>query len=84
MATDRFHFTFDAGRVVGDQSLTLVCKAIYPDSVQTKEIAITIREDIPEPDFTLPVPLKWDGRTPLVIMPRIANLPALKARGSRN
>ena len=30
-AVDRFHFTFDAGRVTGDQSLTLQFKAVYAD-----------------------------------------------------
>ena len=55
-ATDRFSFTFDAGRVVGDQSLTLQFKAIYADEVKTKDIPVTIKEDIPEPVFTLQAP----------------------------
>ena len=53
VATNRFHFTFAAGRVVGDKSLTLQFKAIYADGVKTKDIPITIQEDIPEPTFTL-------------------------------
>ncbi|OYV04001.1 MAG: hypothetical protein CFE26_19215, partial [Verrucomicrobiales bacterium VVV1] len=53
VATDRFTFSFDAGRITADQTATLQCKAIYPDGVRTKDIPITIKEDIQEPDFTL-------------------------------
>ena len=62
VATDRFHFTFQAGRVVGDQAVTLQFKAIYATEVKTKDIPITIKENIPEPAFTLRAPATWDGR----------------------
>ena len=82
VATDRFSFTFHAGRVVGDQSLTLQFKAIYPNEVKTKDIPVTIREDIPEPVFTLQAPTEWDGRKTIEVVPLITNLNQMRAKGA--
>ncbi|HNQ90660.1 MAG TPA: DUF2341 domain-containing protein [Verrucomicrobiota bacterium] len=82
VAVDRFSFTFDAGRVTGDQLATLQFKAIYADAVKTKDIAITIKEDIQEPAFTLTAPAKWDGRETIEVAPVISNLAAMKAKGA--
>jgi hypothetical protein len=82
VAADRFAFTFDAGRVTADRTATLQCKAVYPDGVRTREIPITIKEDIQEPDFTLEAPAKWDGRATVEVVPRIKNLDAMKAKGA--
>lgn len=82
VAVDRFTFTFDAGRVVGDQSLTLQVRAIYPGEVKTREIAITVKEHIPEPVFTLKVPARWDGRATIEITPILTNAEALRASGA--
>ena len=41
---------------------TLVFKAIYANEVKAKEVAITIKEIIPDPVFTLEAPAAWDGR----------------------
>jgi hypothetical protein len=79
---DRFSFTFDAGRVVGDQSASLQFKAVYADGVKTKDVSITIHEDIPEPAFTLNAPSKWDGRESIEVVPRISNLAAMQAKGA--
>ena len=81
VATDRFSFTYDAGRVVGDQALTLQFKAVYPDEVKTRDVAVTVQEDIPEPVFTLRAPTAWDGRKTIEIVPQIANLDAMQAKG---
>lgn len=80
--TDRFSFTFDAGRVVGNQSLTLQFKAIYANEVKTKDIPITIKEEIPEPEFTLQAPVEWDGRKTIEVVPRITNLSEMQARSA--
>lgn len=80
--TDRSTFTFDAGRVVGDQSLVLQFRAIYPQEVKTKDIAITIKEQISEPVFTLTAPATWDGRETIEIVPQITNLKAMQAQGA--
>ena len=82
VATDRLSFTYDAGRVVGDQALTLQFKAVYPDEVKTRDVAVTVREDIPEPVFTLRAPAAWDGRETIEVVPQIANLDAMRAKGA--
>lgn len=81
VATDTFHFNFDAGRVAGDQSATLQFKAVYANRVETRDIPITIQEDIPEPLFTLKAPATWDGRSTIEVVPQIVNLSALSAKG---
>ena len=42
---------------------------------------MTIKDTIPEPDFTLKAPKHWDGRDPIEIVPAIGNLEAMKAQG---
>jgi len=81
-AVDRHTFTFDAGRVVGDQSLTLQFKAVYADDVKTQDIPVTIKEDIPEPMFALKAPSRWDGRETVEVVPQIANLGEMQAKGA--
>ncbi|MEI7902661.1 MAG: LamG-like jellyroll fold domain-containing protein, partial [bacterium] len=80
-AVDRFTFTVDAGRITGDQALTLQCKAIYPEGVKTVDIPVTLREEIPEPVFTLKAPAKWDGRETIEVVPQITNLKAMQGKG---
>ena len=82
IGTDQLSCTLEAGRVSGDQSLTLQFKAIYADGVKTKDIPITIQEDIEEPVFTLQAPATWDGRQPIEVVPQIANAEAMKAKGA--
>ena len=82
VAVDRFEFTFQAGRVVGDQKATLVFKAIYPNEVKTREIPITVKEDVPEPMFTLKAPAAWDGRAAIEVVPRFTNLSAMMRKGA--
>lgn len=83
-AVDRFDFTIDAGRVTGDQSFILQFKAIYANEAKTKDIAVTIREDIPEPVFTLKAPANCDGRETIEVVPQIANLKEMQAKGVGN
>ena len=82
VAVDRLSYTFDAGRVTGDKTATLVLKAIYANEVKTREIPITVKEDIQEPVFTLKAPSAWDGRTAIEVVPHVSNLAAMKARGA--
>jgi hypothetical protein len=81
-AVDRFAFTLDAGRVTGNESLTLQFKAVYADTVKTLDIPVTIKEDIPEPVLTLRAPATWDGRETIEVESHIANLQALQAKGA--
>lgn len=80
VAADCFSYTV-GGRVTGDESFTLRVKAVYADGVKTLDIPVTIREDIPEPVFTLRAPATWNGRDPIEVVPVIKNLVALKAKG---
>ena len=82
VAVDRFSYTFDAGRVTGDQTATLIFKAVYASEVKEKEIAITVKEDVQEPRFTLKAPAVWDGRTAIEVVPQLANLSAMQAKGA--
>ena len=82
VATDCFNYVFDAGRVTGDKKAILEVKAICATEVKTKEIPIMIKEDIQEPVFALKVPAAWDGRQTLEIVPLVANLAAMKAKGA--
>jgi len=82
VATDRFAFTFEAGRVTGDQAATLQFKAVYANEVKTRDMAIAIKEDIQEPVFTLQAPAAWDGRTAIEVVPRVTNLSTMQAKGA--
>ena len=64
-----FSYTVNAGRVSGNKTATLRCKAIYPTEVKIKEMAITVTEDIPDPVFTLKAPATWDGRSAIEVIP---------------
>ncbi|MEI6676313.1 MAG: DUF2341 domain-containing protein [Verrucomicrobiota bacterium] len=81
-AVDRFSYTLDAGRVTDDTSFTLQLKAVLADQVKTLNIPVAVKEDIPDPVFTLQAPATWNGRDPIEVVPQIANLPALQAKGA--
>ena len=82
LATDQLNYTFDAGRVSGDQTATLLFKAVYASEVKTREIAIAIKEEIPDPLFTLTAPSAWDGRSTIEVVPQVSNLSAMQAKGA--
>ncbi|MFN7291760.1 MAG: DUF2341 domain-containing protein [Pirellula sp.] len=79
VATDSLSYSFPAGRVSGETAAKLQFKAIYADGVKTKDIAITIKETVPEPVFTLMAPTKWDGRSTIEVVHQIKNLDAMQA-----
>ncbi|QEL16308.1 LamG-like jellyroll fold domain-containing protein [Limnoglobus roseus] len=81
-ATDRFTFTVDAGRLAVDATFSVTFKAVYPTEVKSETVAVTVREAIPEPAFTLASPAGWDGRSPLELVPRISNADAMRAAGA--
>ena len=82
VAVDRIRFTFDAGRVTGDASATLRFKAVCANEVKTRDIPVRIKEDIPEPAFTLKAPTTWDGRTTIEILAQVTNQGAMEAKGA--
>ena len=81
LAVDQFSLEFEAGRVTGNQSVILQCKAVYPSGVKTKEMAITIVEAIADPVFTLSAPREWDGRKRIEVVPVVSNLGAMGGKG---
>lgn len=81
VAVNRLQYTFDSGRVVGDTSISLRFKAVYPDGVKTIDIPVAIKERLPEPQFTLHAPPKWDGRKSIEVIPVISNRNELASRG---
>jgi hypothetical protein len=81
LAVDRFTLDFAPGRVTGDTPMKLRFKAVFPDGVKTRDVDLTVKETIPDPEFTLTGPSTWDGRKELEFAPEITNLAALKAAG---
>ena len=63
MAVDRFSYTYEPGRVSGDQSVVLVCRAIFEEGVKSVEVPIIVKEAMRDPAFTLAGPSRWDGRS---------------------
>jgi alpha-L-fucosidase len=82
VAADRLSYTLDAGRVVADQAFSLLLKAVYPDTVRTIIIPVTISERIPEPVFTLRAPSAWNGRDTIEVLPQLSNLAVMKSAGA--
>jgi hypothetical protein len=82
VASDRLSYTIDAGRVTGDGKWTLRFKAVYPGGAKTRDVPITVKEVIPEPQYSLEAPPTWNGRDTIEVVPRISNLKAMKAAGA--
>ena len=81
-AVDCLEFRLEAGRVTGDQSFVLEFRAIYPDGIKTKDIAVTIKEDVADPVFSIKAPEQWDGRKTIEVIPEITNIAELRAKGA--
>ncbi len=82
VATDLLSFNVEAGRVTSDTNQVVKLKAIFPNEIRSIEIPVVIREDIPEPLFTLNAPTQWDGRQPIEIVPVLSNLEAMASKGA--
>lgn len=82
VATDRFHFTFSAGRVAEDTTSALRFKAVFANGVKTKDIPIQVKKVIPQPVFTLAAPKTWDGRRTIEVVAQITNLAAMKEKSA--
>ncbi len=82
VGVDRRSYTFDAGRVSGDEPLVLQLKAVYPDRVRTEDVAIRITEAIPDPVVRLKAPERWNGRQTIEIVPQITNAKDMQDAGA--
>jgi hypothetical protein len=72
VATDTLSCTIEAGRVAGDAKASLECRVVRADGAASKSVAITIKEAIADPVFTLEAPAQWDGRSAIAVTPRLA------------
>jgi autotransporter-associated beta strand protein len=84
LGTDTFTLPVSVGRVTGTQSYIIQFKAMYAGVAQTRDIPITVTEDLPDPVFTLTGPNTWDGRQTITVTPNISNLATLQAKGLAN
>ena len=84
LAVDRFNYTFDAGRVAKNKTVTLQVRAVFASGVKTRTIPISIQENISDPTYTLKAPKKWNGRDELAISPSISNLAEMTSKGTGN
>lgn len=82
VATDRFAYTFDAGRTVNEKFATICFKAVYPNETKSRQVPVKVTDDIPEPRFNLHAVKTWDGRKPIEVVPEITNRGALQASGA--
>lgn len=82
LAVDRLSCTVAAGRVSGDETAALELRAVYPDGVRTRRVEVAVAETIPDPEVAVEAPAAWDGRTPIVVVPRLANRERLTAAGA--
>ena len=82
VAVNRLSYALDAGRVAHDTACLLRLKAVYPHEVKTIDVPVTIKDTIPEPEFTLQSPKTWNGRDAIEVVPAISNLAAMKAAGA--
>ena len=83
-AADRFSFTVDARRVRGDDAFTLHLKAVFANDVKTLEIPVSIKEDMPDPVYTLQAPATWNGRDPIEVVPQDHEFISPKSQGCRH
>jgi hypothetical protein len=81
-AMDRFAFTVDAGRVTKDESQILQFKAVFANGMKTIDVPVRIREDIPDPIFTLKAPSQWDGRETIEIVPQVSNMDDMRKKNA--
>jgi len=82
VAVDQYSYTLDAGRVVADTAFVLQFKAVCANEVKTRNIPVTIKEEIPEPVFSLRAPAVWNGRDTIEVMPAISNPKEMRAKGA--
>ncbi len=58
-----------APRVSGDTVIRYQFTATYGAQAKSGVVTVRIRETIPDPDYTLPADLTWDGKDALILKP---------------
>lgn len=69
-------------RISRDAVLKYRFTAVFGNSLVSGDVEVRIQEAIPEPRFTMPERLQWNGKDSLLLKPDIGNLAAIQA--SRN
>ena len=69
----------DAPRVAADSALAYRFSARFGGAWRSRDVRVRVREAIPDPLFSLPANLAWDGKAPLVLEPALENASALAA-----
>ena len=83
--SDQLTCDINAGRVAHDESFELVLTALYPDSVRSIAIPVSVENNIPEPQLSgILCPNTWDGRKEIILQPKIENMKNLSERGHAN
>lgn len=66
--------SFKAPRVAGDTAIRYRFIAYFGDSTKSRDVAVHIREAIPDPGFALPAAaLAWNGAAPLAVKVQVFN-----------
>lgn len=66
-------------RITHDTVIAYRFTARFGDSVAARDVAVKVRETIPDPVFTLGAIPSWNGRDSVALRPAISNLAAIKA-----
>jgi concanavalin A-like lectin/glucanase superfamily protein/uncharacterized protein DUF2341 len=66
-------------RVSGDTLSEFRFTAGYGDSTESGTVRVSIRDVIPDPRFTLPADLAWDGKDSLLLKATVENRAAIEA-----
>lgn len=69
----------DFPRVGKDTTVVFRFSARFGDIVSTKDVPVLIANTVPDPEFTLPDFVNWNGIDPIMVSPVITNLAAIKA-----
>jgi hypothetical protein len=66
-------------RVTRDMTVKYRFSARYGATNMSKEVSVLIDEAIPDPTFTLPATMAWNGKDSLLYKPKLTNLAAIQA-----
>ncbi|GEM_PF-4386832 len=72
------NLTVTAPRIKADTVIVYRFTATYGSNTVSKDVAMKIRNAIPDPIFTMPVKAKWNGNAPYAVRPVVTNAAALK------
>lgn len=70
-------------RVTGDSTLRYRFTARFADSTRSRDVTVLLKEEIPDPAFTLSIGA-WNGIDSLLVKPVITNLALVKASRAPN